>query len=200
MSRQQALFWTVVGHPVFMNTLGVWLLFNLFPELSYGLNPILQWFYMVFIVVSTGVIPLLFVLFSVYVRKSADIMMPNKEDRNQSYLIVSAIYLVDFYLSKKTGAPWLISAYLLSCSTIMVTVLIVNLFNKISIHGSGLGALTGVVFEASTHSNTDLRWLLALLFCFSGIVLTSRLFLEAHNSKQIYGGFLTGLLLMILML
>ena len=200
MSKSSALILSVIFHPLFVNALSMWLLFALFPQLSYGVHPTVKLIYMGFVFVSTGIIPLLWVVISGFINKEQNLLLDNKEDRNLPYIVTSSLYLFDFYLSKKLGAPMLVSAYLLACSSIVVVVLITNLFTKISIHAASLGALVAIIISASSYAMFDIRYLLSLGIIASGLVLSARLFLNTHINAQVYSGFFAGFILMILIL
>lgn len=199
MNRQSAIFLSVVFHPVLVNGLSLALLFVLFPGMAYALQPKLKWFYYLFILITTGLFPLAWVLTGALLRRYT-LFMDEKEERNIPYLITAAVYLADFYLSRKTHAPGLLSAYLLGCSTVMVVVLVTNYFYKISIHAAALGALSGVIIAAVPYTSVDLRVLLALSAVLGGLVISARLFLQAHTLAQTIYGFVMACIIMFLML
>jgi membrane-associated phospholipid phosphatase len=65
----------------------------------------------------------------------------------------------------------------------------------------GIGGLIGMMIGISERLTLDLNITLMLLFVIAGLVGFSRLSLNAHNSLQVYAGFLVGmgsLLIMIL--
>lgn len=196
MKSKTALFLSVLFHPVFVNAFTLWLLFNLFPTLHYGVHPVVQWYYMGFVFISTGIIPLIWVVITGFILKKTSLMLEEKEDRNLPYILTSSFYLFDFYLSKKIGAPVLVSSYLLACSSILVAVLIINIFTKISIHAASMGALVALITLSVDAASFDIRTLVATAIFLSGMVMSARLFLEAHQPAQIYSGFLCGFVLM----
>jgi hypothetical protein len=199
MNRTVSLILSIVFHPVLVNVLALWLLFQLFPGLAYAVHPKMKAFYMLFIFISAGLFPMAWVLVGSLINRTS-LYLDDKEERHVPYLITSAVYLADFYLSRKTNAPGLLSAYLLACSSITVAVLLSNFFYKISIHAASMGALTAVIASAIPYAVADLRLLLALSIAVSGLVLTARLFMNAHTLMQTLIGFGCGLVIMVLIL
>lgn len=200
MSKKLSIFISTVFHPVFTNLLSLWLLFILYPQLAYGIQSSIKLFYISFVFVTTGLIPLLLVLILRLLGKSTSIMLHEKEERNLPYIITAGLYLLDFYFAQKTGTPQLLTAYLLACSSIIVAVLIINQFNKISIHMASMGALVGLIMCATPYAVFDLRYLLITAFMASGWVASARLFADAHTFQQVLSGFCLGLLIMLLIL
>jgi hypothetical protein len=72
--------------------------------------------------------------------------------------------------------------------------LIFNNFFKISMHGMGIGGLIGAVTLTCYMYGIYLGADLIILFLLSGLVLSSRLLLKAHNNFELYMGVFTGLI------
>jgi hypothetical protein len=193
MNKSLSLIISSVFHPVFVNLMGLLSLFVLSPYLRLGVNENAKLFYILFIFISAGIVPVVMVLFLNMLGKVQSVLLEVQEERNIPYLITASIYLIDYYfLSQSQHTPALIRAYVLACACIVVAVVIVNHFYKISVHGASLGALTGVVISTSFFSTIDIRYLLAGVFIISGITLSARLFLFAHTFGQVISGWLLG--------
>ena len=77
---------------------------------------------------------------------------------------------------------------------------IINVFHKISLHTVGIsGALTIMMLLLMT-SETDMSYWFLLVVILTGAVATARLFLGAHTVKEVYSGFLVGMLGQVLAL
>ena len=193
MNKSLSLIISSVFHPVFVNLMGLLSLFVLSPYLRLGVNENAKLFYILFIFISAGIVPVVMVLLLNMLGKVQSVLLDVQEERNIPYLITASIYLIDYYfLSQSQQTPTLIRAYVLACACIVVAVVIVNHFYKISVHGASLGALTGVVTSTSFFSTIDIRYLLAGVFIISGITLSARLFLYAHTLGQVITGWLLG--------
>jgi membrane-associated phospholipid phosphatase len=197
MNRQVAFTISTLFHPIFVNLLSLFALIKLFPYLDYGLNDSLKLFFLVFIFATTGIFPLLVVLFMRFSGTIQSILLDDKEQRKLPYIITAIIYLLDFYAFKSLiHAPALILAYLLGSATIVVIMLIINHFYKISIHASSFGLLTAIIVAASGSAMFDVRILLMVTLILAGITASARLFLHAHNLMQIISGYTLGFLVM----
>src|SRR6187402_1685351 len=136
MNRTVSLAISTAFHPVFVNGMGLLALIFLTPYLSVGLSPTAQLFYVLFIFISAGIVPMVVVLLMKLMGKVQSILLNVQDERNIPYLVTAAIYLFDFYFLARLHAPSMIRAYVLACACIVVAVVVINHFYKISIHGA----------------------------------------------------------------
>ena len=200
MSNRFSILISAVFHPIFVNLTSLVLLFILFPYLRFGLNDTLKFYFVLFIFLTTGFVPLIAVLLLKLLGKAKSIMLDDMDERTIPYLLTSSLYLFSYFFFQKIDAPYIIRAYLLACSCIVLLVLIINLYSKISIHCASLGALTGVLFAASQIAPFDVRIALAIAFIITGLTATARLFANSHDYIQILSGYFLGLIIMLLIL
>jgi hypothetical protein len=200
MNRTVSLAVSTAFHPVFVNLMGLLLLIFLSPYLNIGLSSNAQLFYVLFIFISAGIVPMVVVLAMRGLGKVQSILLNAQDERNIPYLVTACMYLFDFYFLERLHAPALIRAYVLACACIVVSVVIINHFYKISIHGASLGALTAVIATSAGLSAIDIRYALIVVFVISGITLSARLFLYAHTLTQVVTGWMLGFLVMYLIL
>lgn len=165
-----------------------------------GLNATAQFFYIAFIFISAGVLPVVVVLIMKLLGRVQSVMLEVQDERNIPYLITASIYLFDYYFLSKLHTPALLRAYVLACACIVVAVVIINHFYKISIHATSLGALAAIIVKASSFAATDIRLFLIVAVVISGITLSARLFLLAHTQLQLLSGWVLGFLLMYVIL
>jgi hypothetical protein len=200
MNRSVSFLVSLVFHPVFVNLFSLLLLFVVFPYLQYAVSGRLQTFYILFIFITTGLIPAISVGILKPLGKIDSVLLNDQQQRTIPYIITSTIYLFDYYFLQRIGSPQLLNAYLLGSASIVVAVLIINRFNKISIHAASLGALMGVAISGLHTANFDIRVLMAILFIVTGLTASARLFANSHVPQQVYFGFLLGLAIMIFIL
>jgi len=74
------------------------------------------------------------------------------------------------------------------------TYLLFNIKIKTSLHTLGIGGIIGFVMVMSYEYRLNFNSLLAALFILAGLIGVSRLALNAHRPKEIYIGFLLGLI------
>ncbi|MCF6222961.1 MAG: hypothetical protein L3J34_04455 [Flavobacteriaceae bacterium] len=65
---------------------------------------------------------------------------------------------------------------------------------KTSLHTLGLGGILGFVIVMSYDYHLNFNLIISLLFLISGLVAVSRLKLNAHRPKEVYIGFLIGII------
>jgi hypothetical protein len=200
MNRTVSLTISTAFHPVFVNLMGLLALLFLSPYLSLGLTPGAQLFYVLFIFISAGMVPMVVVLLLKLLGRVESILLNVQDERNIPYLVTAAIYLFDFYFLARLNTPSILRAYVLACACIVVLVVIINHFYKISVHGASLGALAAIVTKAAVFSGIDIRYLLITVMIVSGITLSARLFLYAHTLGQVITGWLLGFGVMYLIL
>ena len=127
------------------------------------------------------------------------IKMENKMERIGP-LIVSSIFYLWFYINCKnnTSIPAEYTLFVFGALVTLLLSFVVNVIIKLSLHASALTALTtyflilffefnGYVFETML-----LFRLIVLSFLVLGIVSVGRLYLRAHDLKEIYIGVLLG--------
>jgi hypothetical protein len=200
MSRRLSLLISTVFHPVLINLASLLLLFVLFPFMQYGLNTRVKVFYVLFTFILTGLLPVVGVVILKLTGIAHSIMLETREERTTPYIITAMLYLFVYYFMARVGSPAILQAYLLGSASIVVVVLCINLFTKISIHTSSLGALMAVVISATQQAGFDIRILLAGIMIATGLTATARLFAGSHTPAQLYGGFLLGLVIMLFIL
>ncbi|MES2778493.1 MAG: hypothetical protein V4651_01230 [Bacteroidota bacterium] len=196
MNRSIALAISTVFHPVFVNLYGLAALIFLSPYLSLGLTPNAQLFYIAFIFSTAGILPILAVLVMRLLGKVQSVLLDVQDERNIPYLITAAIYLFDYYFLSRLHTPSILRAYVLACACIVVAVVIINHFYKISVHGASLGALVAIIITAAQAPLFDLRYVLIIAFVLTGITLSARLFLHAHTLMQVISGWTLGFVVM----
>jgi hypothetical protein len=197
MSHSVSKFLSVIAHPIFINLLCLYSLFYLFPQLSHGIPNKMQVYLIFYIFISTSIVPLLIVLLLKAIGKIDSIFLKDKSDRNLPYLFTFCMYIFTFYNFQKTSiiSPILLN-YLLGCSFIILFILLINQFNKISIHLATLGGLCGIIGSVGFLGYLEIRFLLMISFIFSGIIASARINLGAHTPQQVNMGFVLGFFVM----
>jgi membrane-associated phospholipid phosphatase len=129
-------------------------------------------------------------------------------------MIASIICFVWFYVNMKSNANVPSSFLVLALGGCIALALdfFINNFSKISLHTTGAGAfLTGVIILMTISSNKVIDitlfgsiWqlhpmmLILVATVIGGLVGTSRLLLEAHRPVDIYGGYLVGIISLVI--
>ncbi len=119
--------------------------------------------------------------------------MNTKEERKLPYLISVLFYFSQsYFMHYYMDVPVLVKAWMLGATIIIVSILIINVFWKISAHMAAMGGLCGMMIAISFRLQIDLHYILIALFLIAGLVAFARLKLNAHDPAQVYAGFLLG--------
>lgn len=131
------------------------------------------------------------------------VMMDNRSERIVPSIMTNlfGISLLSILLWKMDmkfpGARYIFGLAAGSCSTVLMCTLITRKW-KISLHAAGMGILVGFLISYFYNMETfNLNYLLAAVII-SGVVMSARLQLGAHDLKQLFAGFFVGTLNLIL--
>jgi hypothetical protein len=205
MSRFLAHFFSIIFHPMLVPTWAILLMLGINPY-AFGVHGfgdakviplILMLFFSTFLIPAVGVLllkPLGFI---------DSYQLETQKERHGPYIISGIFYLwVLKNVMSKGLLPPLYTAFLLGATLGLFMAFFVNIFFKISAHAIGMGGLVMAVLFVIWKWNApafefgpflvSLNLVLVVVVLISGIVGTSRLVLQAHNSAEIYSGFLVG--------
>lgn len=144
------------------------------------------------------------------------IQLKDKSDRIGPLIITSIAYLWLFLnIRTHSAIPGLFSSFVLGAIIAIFLSFFINNFSKISLHAVGLGGLflallnliltygrsvTTVQLTQNLSFSIHNVLTIGIVAIIIGAVLTSRLYLKAHNIQDIYGGFLVGVISQIIAL
>lgn len=186
---------SVLFHPMLLISVGAFFIFY-FDKVYYLAIPLRERIYFIGLVaLGTFILPMLsFSALKIQGRLNSFIM-EEKEDRRMPLLLTSMFTLFTFYIfTYRLGlrTPPLLKVYLLSISSTLVVAALINRYFKISLHAIGCSGILALLFILTPKAHLDLRLLLALWLFLCGLVGTARLWLNAHQSSEIYAGYVLG--------
>ncbi len=178
---------SAVFHPLLMPFYGM-LVMLYYSPISVFLLFRAKVFLLVLTFVTTCLIPLLFVFLLQNLKLISSLSMRARKERIVPLLFGALMCYVNYLLLSKIPRLPLVFPQLFEVLTLfLIALALIPRFWKISLHLAGIGGLLVILFAFSVQS-----WLfVAVIFC-AGLVGTSRLLLKAHNSWQVYMGFLLG--------
>ncbi|TAH25410.1 MAG: hypothetical protein EAZ07_07075 [Cytophagales bacterium] len=192
---------SVIAHPLLITTyLCALLLFftkGLIGNFSFDKN--LSLINLIFI--CTFILPLLVVILYL-ITKDGTFHLKNIliEDANKRVIPFTLVAVIYAYLSYFLFTNWysqiIIAIVFASISLSIFTSAIISIFWKISIHSVGIGGLTGFIsIIYLKYFQFDLLIALFISILMSGIIMSSRIHLNAHYHSQVYSGWLLGFVL-----
>ncbi|NJK86865.1 MAG: hypothetical protein HC906_13715 [Bacteroidales bacterium] len=143
----------------------------------------------------TLLLPLAFIPLLIQLKVIQSIEMNKSRERVIPYFLTFILYYTAHFLVGKLSINYYFAAYLFSASILVLTLLIISYFWKMSTHMAGMGGLAGLVLSLSFEFRADLMYYLVLLLVISGILASARLKLNSHTPAQIFWGFLTGIVI-----
>lgn len=200
---------SIVFHPLYILTYayGLLLLVNPFQFANYSKTE--QGIFFISMVMVSAVIPIIGVLMMRFLGLIDGLEMKEKSDRIGPFIIIGVCYLwltVNFINSSQISD--FLTSFMLGATISLFVGFVINIFEKISLHTIGMGGLlAGYAILINKYSygaasftwagveyNIHLMLIFVLLLIISGLVATSRLILGAHQPREVYGGFIVGLL------
>lgn len=128
--------------------------------------------------------------------------LERKEERRFPAVSVLAsaitLYVFLYKLDEKDTFPYVLFALALGSLIGVISSGLITFVWKISLHGTGMGLLTGFVFMYYKEMDIYYVEILPGVILLSGLVLSMRYYLKAHNLSQLFAGYFLGFLSMII--
>lgn len=121
--------------------------------------------------------------------------MKSRRDRIIPYIICNIFFFWTYTVfHKQEMYPSILSSFWLGIFLACSAALMANIYFKISMHTIGVGGITGLFLFIALQHSMLMTWPFAFVILVSGAVATARLMISDHSEKEIYSGFLVGLL------
>ena len=115
-------------------------------------------------------------------------------ERDQKFFATICFY-IGYHFVSRLAPVRLVNLFLFSSTVVILVILFVSLFWKISIHMAGIGGLTGMIMALSIVYGIDASLILSISILVAGLIAASRLALNSHNLLQLLAGYFVGALL-----
>jgi len=196
MESRIAKFISYVFHPVFMPSYSLLLLFNLKSFFNFELEFKSKLILLGFVLITTVVFPLLIVLLMKRQGFIQSYAMETRQERRFPYLITAIFYFLTYNMFRQMHLPDMYVFSMMGAAVLLVIVIIINIWWKISTHMVGIGGIFGLIMGLSLKLGMDMTFIIAAIILVSGIVGYARLKSSSHKPAEIYSGFLTGVVVM----
>lgn len=186
---------SIIFHPLFIPLYGTWLIIytHSFSFAGFYGKKLFAVYASVFsnMILLTGVT----VLLLKQLKFIQSIRMHTQKDRIIPYIATMTFYFWAFLVFRhQTAIPFVLTAFVLGSFLAVVIAFISNLALKISMHALGMGGLLGLMFCIFSDPYYNITLLLLIIILLCGIVGTSRLILGEHTLREVYLGFMFGIL------
>jgi membrane-associated phospholipid phosphatase len=185
-----ATFISIVFHPLLMTTYLFISLFFFLPVIFQPIKP--SFAFIGLISLMTFVLPALnFVLFKI-TGTIENLAMPERRQRTLPFLFISILYsMVTLLFHWKVGAAS-VTHLLVIISVLVVLSASITLFYKVSIHSAAIWGVIGILLPLNKSSNGTLLTSIIVLLIAAGLVMSSRLQLNAHTPREVLAGSVLG--------
>jgi hypothetical protein len=124
----------------------------------------------------------------------SDIYISDRKERIAPLIVIALFYSIAYWVLHSMHTPYMIQKFVLASAIAVFLTSIISLQWKISIHGVGIGGITGMLASLTLLSPSLLPMLLGSIIVV-GIVGYARIKLNAHTPAQYYAGTLLGLVI-----
>ena len=190
-------FFSYLFHPIFIPILGT--IFYIYFNQNYYSRE--QYFLLLFqVIIITFFLPLSF-FYLLRTFGKVDTIMLSETSQRKIPLLVQIILTVVLIEKSVTiiRFPELYFFFLAGIFSTTIALILVFFKIKASIHLIALGALTFFGLGLCLHQQVNGIVLVFLLFFITGIVASSRLYMQAHTLKELVFGYLIGIIPQILL-
>jgi len=184
---------SILFHPLLMPVYGLVIIFSaptLFGYMPYDIKKLL----LLVVIVNNVFLPLSLLPFFMHRNIISSWTINDRKERKIPLIIATVLYAASSYIVFRLPIPYFLKSFIYSAFFLSLIATVVNYWWKISLHAIASGALVAVILILSFRMYTPLIWYLVAAVIIGGGVLSSRLRLDYHNPRQVWFGFLTGLL------
>jgi hypothetical protein len=191
--RVAAKIISIVFHPLLMPTYLIIVVGKFFPAMLM-VGPDHIWLISSFVFGFTFVVPAVNLLLFRYLGSIQSLQLASRRERILPFIFISLMYgLVAFLFYYKLPFSANFNRLMLIVAMLVVIATIITFFYKVSVHSLAMGGFVGILFPLIRFSPT-LLWPTTFIVAIMGVVISSRLLLEAHTPRETLIGSLAGIL------
>jgi hypothetical protein len=211
--KTTAQFFSILFHPLFILTYMSLVLLWTNP-FSFGWRHVGEANTLLIIIVMTSItLPAIAVFMMKMLGWVESFRMEHRHERIGPYIVAGIMYLsLYLHITKAEAFPVSLRVAVLGSLIALWSCFFINNFVKISLHAAGMGGLVALVALTKTTygyaeaqigliGGTNLVIPIDMMFygslIMAGAVCTSRLILKVHTLREVYSGFLIGILSLI---
>jgi hypothetical protein len=181
-------------HPVFLPTVMTYLLFLLAPTGMMAIPGAHMGIILIRIAYITAFFPLLTVLLLKGLGFVDSIMLHNPKERIIPMMATMIFYFWVYQVFKNLDAPLIMRSMLLGCFWGVITLFMVGIFFKVSLHTGAAGGMVGLMSILLFQSPVNMAIPFFVILFVAGLTGTARMILHAHTPGEIWLGYIVGLI------
>ena len=188
---------TVIFHPLLMPVYGMAIIFSAPTLFGYLPFPVKKLLFLI-LLVNNVLLPLSLLPFFIRMNIISSWSLGDRKERIIPLAITTVLYCTTSFIIFRFPIPGFFKSFIYATAFLSLIVTVINFRWKISLHSVGAGALIALVIILSLKMFTPLVWYLISAVIAGGLILSSRLKLNFHNPQQVWFGFFTGIIGLIL--
>jgi len=193
MLKKIASVISTLFHPMLMPTLGLLVIFSTQSHITF-LPFEYRRLVTIIVLISTCILPLSVIPLFIQTKIIKSIQMDSSRERIVPLLVTGIFFLIGYYFLKKFQLPAFIPLFFLGTLVALIISLSISFFWKISVHMVGIGGVLGALIALTVKYGVNTNIWILICIGIAGIIGSSRLALNAHNTKQIYTGLIVGMI------
>lgn len=198
-SNTWAKLTSMAFHPMIMPTLAVLILFAIPSYVSFSTPAMARRLIVGLVFLNTCIAPFMVIWLMKKTGLIKDFFLQDRNDRVYPIMVSVFFYLFTYYLFRQADLPSLLNYFVMGATLLVLLGFVITFYWKISLHMMSMGGFTGYLIAVSIILGYELHMLIVGSILISGLVGSARIRLNAHNQSQVYVGFITGILLMLLL-
>lgn len=194
--KHLALMISILLHPLLLPLYGLFFIFN--TGSVFSMIPAGSRFYCyVITLVALVLMPLLSLPLLKKLKLIDNYRLDSNQERLYPALIAIFFAFLGFYIIGRVPYTNIIQQLYLILIIVLAGFSIVTIRWKMSMHMTAIGTICGFLVILGMKYLGNVREVLMMMLFLSGLLASSRLYLEKHNPAQIYAGFLFGFLFVV---
>ncbi|MBL7863137.1 MAG: phosphatase PAP2 family protein [Cyclobacteriaceae bacterium] len=184
---------SVIFHPLLLTSYLVLLLGYYFPSLfMITMNRLL--IILAFIFCFTFILPVVNIIMFRMFGTINSYTMVSRQERIIPFVAISLIYVVmTFMFFYKLPISRSLNLLMLIVSLLVISATLLTFFYKVSVHSLAIWGAIGILMPLNKAlEQSYLLWPTAMAIIIAGLVMSSRLYLNAHSPRQVLFGSLAG--------
>lgn len=184
---------TIVFNPFLMPIYGLLIIINsptIFSFLSKDIKRLL----LLIVVINNSLLPFTFLSYMKVRNFISDWLIFNRGERMVPMFSSAIFYGLTVYVTYKFNIPAFIKLYFVAALMMALVMGAVSFWIKASVHAAGMGSIVALIIVMMIKTHAPLLGYLIPSIILAGLVMSARLWLNAHSAKEVWIGLLLGLL------
>ncbi len=197
--RLAAQILSILLYPMLIPTYGIGILCWAIDTYTLPLPAAYVWMAVLGTFFLTCCIPLSVILLLIRQQVITNIYLYNPNERRLPYIYsLFACGCWCYFLHSMLHLPSIVLAMAIAATVVLLCVMIITHWWKISAHLSFMGTLLAAVIGYSWHTSINPLWLISTLLVLTLLLMYARIYLKQHTTAQVIAGFTMGFTLTLL--